>query len=129
LCRRKQEAHGPFLSRSPRFSNPVVHDLWPIRAIYFVAKFEPSVSRVGNRPSLPPSQSTDPSRLSADDRRARSNYWQPDPDVDAIWRTAIGLDLEDRSVLEAEVLLWRICSAKSVPPAAIFRALFEDLKF
>jgi hypothetical protein len=38
-------------------------------------------------------------------------------------RIIAGLDIEDRSVLEAEVLIWRICSAKSVPAAAIRRAL------
>jgi hypothetical protein len=36
---------------------------------------------------------------------------------------AVQLDLEDRSVLEAEVLIWRICAAKSLPPDAIRRAL------
>jgi|GEM_PF-5035199 len=40
---------------------------------------------------------------------------EPCLDVHAIWRASIGLDLEDRSVLEAEVLLWRICSVKSAP--------------
>jgi hypothetical protein len=35
---------------------------------------------------------------------------EDDPQVcaDALWRTAIGLDLTDRSVLEGEVLIWRI---------------------
>jgi hypothetical protein len=50
----------------------------------------------------------------------------PDPDSDAVWRVAIGLDLEDRGVLEAEALLWRVCCAKSIPEAAIRRALCEE---
>jgi hypothetical protein len=47
----------------------------------------------------------------------------PDPELDAIWRIVAGLDLESRSVLEAEVLIWRICTAKSVPGAVRHRAL------
>jgi len=50
----------------------------------------------------------------------------PDPDVDAIWRVAVGLDLGNRSVLEAEVLLSRICRAKSMPREAIERALNDE---
>jgi hypothetical protein len=49
-----------------------------------------------------------------------------DPDLDAVWRFAVGLDLGDRSVFEAEVLLWRICHAKSMPREVIERALNED---
>jgi hypothetical protein len=30
-----------------------------------------------------------------------------------VWRASIGLDLADRSVLEAEVLIWRIVRQKS----------------
>ncbi len=51
---------------------------------------------------------------------------QPDPYLDAIWRLAVGLDLGSRSVLEAEVLMWRICTAKSLPHETIRRALNED---
>lgn len=50
----------------------------------------------------------------------------PDPELDAIWRIAAGLDLGSRSVLEAEVLMWRICKAKSIPLDATRRALNED---
>ncbi len=32
-------------------------------------------------------------------------------DIHAIWRVSTGLDLADRTVLEGEVLVWRICSA------------------
>ena len=46
--------------------------------------------------------------------------------MDAIWRLAVGLDLGSRSVLEAEVLMWRICNAKSMPRKAIERALNEE---
>jgi len=56
----------------------------------------------------------------------KSSYAQPDADLDAIWRLAVGLDLGDRSVLEAEVLMWRICNAKSMPRRAIERALNEQ---
>ena len=49
-----------------------------------------------------------------------------DSDLDALWKIELGLDLEGRSVLEAEVLMWRICSAKHVPTAAIRRALREE---
>jgi len=54
------------------------------------------------------------------------DHAQPNPDLDAIWRLAAGLDLGRRSVLEAEVLLWRICTAKSMPAATIRRALNHD---
>ncbi len=56
----------------------------------------------------------------------KSSYVQPDADLDAIWRLAIGLDLGSRSVLEAEVLIWRICNAKSMPREAVERALNEE---
>jgi hypothetical protein len=46
----------------------------------------------------------------------------PDPDVDALWRAALPLDLESRSVLEAEVLMWRICTARSLSVDAITRS-------
>ncbi len=67
-----------------------------------------------------------PSRAPATGAPEKSSYIQPDVDLDAIWRTAIGLDLGSRSVLEAEVLLSRICNAKSMPREAIERALNED---
>ena len=31
-----------------------------------------------------------------------------DPEDQQVWRASIGLDLADRPVLEAEVLIWRI---------------------
>ena len=67
-----------------------------------------------------------PLRLPEDSDPEKSTCIQPDPDLDAIWRLAVGLDLGSRSVLEAEVLLWRICKAKSVPSEAIERALNEE---
>jgi hypothetical protein len=66
------------------------------------------------------------SRVPAEGSAEKSSYVQPDADLDAIWRLAIGLDLGSRSVLEAEVLMWRICNAKSMPRAAIERALNEE---
>jgi hypothetical protein len=51
---------------------------------------------------------------------------QHDLDGDAVWRIAIGLDLGSRSVFEAELLLRRICSAKSLPSDAIDRVLNEN---
>jgi hypothetical protein len=60
------------------------------------------------------------------DRCQENGYSQLDPDLDDIWRLAIGLDLGNRSVLEAEVLMWRICKAKSLPRDAMRRALNEE---
>ena len=37
----------------------------------------------------------------------------PDLDDQQLWRACIGLDLADRTVLEAEVLIWRIVRQKS----------------
>jgi hypothetical protein len=37
----------------------------------------------------------------------------PDLDDQQLWRARIGLDLADRTVLEAEVLIWRIVRQKS----------------
>ena len=67
-----------------------------------------------------------PARVPAEGSAEKSSYVQPDADLDAIWRLAIGLDLGSRSVLEAEVLMWRICNAKSMPREAIERALNEE---
>jgi hypothetical protein len=61
---------------------------------------------------------------SSTDLPHRDDPLQPDPDADAVWRIAAGLDLESRSVIEAEVLLWRICAAKSLPQDAVRRVLF-----
>ena len=66
----------------------------------------------------------DPKQLSRSPEK--SSYVSPDPDLHEIWRVAIGLDLGSRSVLEAEVLMWRICNAKNMPRAAIERALNEE---
>ena len=59
-------------------------------------------------------------------KREERAFTQPDPDLDAIWRLAVGLDLGTRSVLEAEVLLWRICNAKSLSSDLTRRALNSD---
>jgi hypothetical protein len=67
-----------------------------------------------------------PFRISVENAPGKSSYVQPDADLDAIWRLAVGLDLGSRSVLEAEVLMWRICNAKSMPREAIERALNEE---
>ena len=40
----------------------------------------------------------------------------PDLDDQQLWRACIGLDLADRTVLEAEVLIWRIIRQKSIAP-------------
>jgi len=32
----------------------------------------------------------------------------PDPEDQQVWNASLGLDLADRSVFEAEVLIWRI---------------------
>jgi len=36
----------------------------------------------------------------------------PDLDDQQVWRACIGLDLADRTVLEAEVLIWRVVREK-----------------
>jgi hypothetical protein len=36
-----------------------------------------------------------------------------DPEDQQVWRASIGLDLAERTVLEAEVLIWRIVRQKS----------------
>ncbi len=40
----------------------------------------------------------------------------PEPDV--TWRTAIGLDLANRPVLEAELLLWRLARQRAATAQA-----------
>lgn len=67
-----------------------------------------------------------PSGLPNEGGPEKSSYVQPDADLDSIWRLAVGLDLGSRSVLEAEVLMWRICKAKSMPYEAVERALNEE---
>ena len=37
----------------------------------------------------------------------------PDLDDQQLWSACVGLDLDDRTVLEAEVLIWRIVRQKS----------------
>jgi hypothetical protein len=37
----------------------------------------------------------------------------PSPDDQLFWSASLGLDLADRTVLEAEVLIWRIVRQKS----------------
>lgn len=55
-------------------------------------------------------------------------YLAPEPELDAVWRIADFIDGDDRGPLEAEVMLWRICSAKSIPDATIRRAISEEWK-
>ena len=57
---------------------------------------------------------------------AAQGHRQADAELDAVRRIAAGLDVDDPGPLEAEVMLWRICSAKSIPDAAIRRAIFEE---
>jgi hypothetical protein len=40
----------------------------------------------------------------------------PDPEDQQVWSASLGLDLADRTVLEAEVLIWRILRQKSTRP-------------
>ena len=42
-----------------------------------------------------------------------ADFLMPDLDDQQLWRACIGLDLADRTVLEAEVLIWRIVRQKS----------------
>jgi hypothetical protein len=43
-----------------------------------------------------------------------TDFLVPDLDDQDLWRVCIGLDLADRTVLEAEVLMWRIVQQRSV---------------
>ena len=45
--------------------------------------------------------------------RISTDFMMPDLDDQQVWRASIGLDLADRTVLEAEVLMWRILRQKS----------------
>jgi hypothetical protein len=45
--------------------------------------------------------------------RNPTDFMMPDLDDQQVWRASIGLDLADRTVLEAEVLMWRILRQKS----------------
>ena len=42
-----------------------------------------------------------------------TDFLMPDLEDQQVWRASIGLDLADRTVLEAEVLIWRIVRQKS----------------
>jgi hypothetical protein len=37
-----------------------------------------------------------------------TDFLMPDPEDQQVWNASLGLDLADRTVLEAEVLIWRI---------------------
>ena len=41
-----------------------------------------------------------------------NDLWLRDLDGQQVWRASVGLDLADRTVLEAEVLMWRIVRQK-----------------
>ena len=41
------------------------------------------------------------------------DFPMPDLEDQLFWSTSLGLDLADRTVLEAEVLIWRILQKKS----------------
>jgi hypothetical protein len=45
--------------------------------------------------------------------RSSTDLLMQDLEDQQVWRTSIGLDLADRTVLEAEVLIWRILRQKS----------------
>jgi hypothetical protein len=42
-----------------------------------------------------------------------TDFLKSDLDDQQVWKACIGLDLADRTVLEAEVLIWRIVQQKS----------------
>jgi len=46
----------------------------------------------------------------------------PDPDDQLYWSASLGLDLAERTVLEAEVLVWRIVQQKSAAHAAFLES-------
>ena len=41
-----------------------------------------------------------------------NDFPMPDPEDQLYWTASLGLDLSDRTVLEAEVLIWRIVRQK-----------------
>jgi hypothetical protein len=41
------------------------------------------------------------------------DFVMPDPEDQQVWNASLGLDLADRSVFEAEVLIWRIVRERS----------------
>ena len=45
--------------------------------------------------------------------RNSTDFPMPDPEDQLVWSVSLGLDLADRSVLEAEVLIWRIVRQRS----------------
>jgi len=45
--------------------------------------------------------------------RTQTDFMMPDLNDQQVWGASIGLDLSDRTVLEAEVLMWRILRQKS----------------
>ncbi len=67
-----------------------------------------------------------PTNPPADERSSAQRPLQRDADLAAVRRVADGLDVDDPGPLEAEVMLWRICSAKSIPDDAIRRAISEE---
>jgi hypothetical protein len=52
-----------------------------------------------------------------------NDFVMPDPEDQQVWSASLGLDLADRTVLEAEVLIWRIVRQKS---AAAGSGDFQD---
>ena len=42
-----------------------------------------------------------------------TDFAMPDPEDQEVWNASLGLDLADRTVLEAEVLIWRIVRQRS----------------
>jgi len=46
--------------------------------------------------------------------RTSTDFLVPELEDQHLWRLCIGLDLADRTVLEAEVLIWRIAQQRSV---------------
>jgi hypothetical protein len=45
--------------------------------------------------------------------RTLTDFAMPVPEDQLYWSASLGLDLADRTVLEAEVLIWRIVRQKS----------------
>jgi hypothetical protein len=46
--------------------------------------------------------------------RTSTDFLVPELEDQHLWRLCIGLDLADRTVLEAEVLIWRIVQQRPV---------------
>jgi len=58
--------------------------------------------------------------------RSSTDSLKSEFDDQQVWRACVGLDLADRTVLEAEVLIWRVLQQKRAIPTRQFLNRRED---